>query len=536
MNKIFHNQVKGLQALHRGACFLTKAVSAALGPHRCRVVIQQGNNSPIVTRDGATLARREISLSDPLENLGAKIFKDVSTQMIDCVGDGIKTMLILAEALFSAGLQGILSGLEPQEIKQGILLASASMQKELEKLVVPIASSEAIVDIATMFADYDDVLGKLIYDAVSKVGFEGAFIVSENQNMRSSLEVISGMSLKTGYLSPYFVTRPDTMDIFWEEAFLLLIDQKIGSLNPTFIRFLDLIFRKKSLPLVIVARDFSKEVLNTLIVNKLKQNFPVCAVKISKSGKDSRALLEDLAIFSGASLVDEMSEEFLEKSVLDILGRVREVLIRKDSSIFLYGEGLPETREARKQYLRSTLAFNKSLSEIHFLEKRLARFSNGIANIKLGTATEIELKEQKNRAEKALRSTKEALRQGVVVGGGVAFFHSARSVSIPEGLSSGVSYGFNCLLQAVLSPLKTIAINCGKVPEEVMEFLVSQPDMNYGYNGITDSFENFFSSGICDPFAVTTASLKYAVSVSCLLLTSSFFVTNSPEIKSKPSK
>ncbi|AGW38408.1 chaperonin, 60 kDa [Chlamydia pecorum PV3056/3] len=523
-------QIEGLRALHRGVSCLARAVQGTLGGGH--VVVSRLYEKPIITNDALTVVK-ELALEDPFENLGIKILRDVAMRVVSHVGDGVATTILLAEAIFSMGMEGILSGMDPQEITQGILLASQSISQKLEMLSTPV-SFEEIAHLAISTAQ-DEVLGTMISHAIDKIGPEGMFVVAESQNAESSLELISGMSLNTGYLSSYFVTRPDTMDIFWEEAYLLLLDCKIHTISSSCMGFLDFVLREKAFPLILIARDFSKDVLNALVLNKLKRGFPMCALKIPESGESAQAFLEDLAIFSGASVIHEPETAFQNIS-LDALGKVHGVSIQHDAAVFLHGCGEIKAKESRIRYFRSAISQSKSCEEAHTLKERLSRFLGGVAKISLGAETETELREKKVKRENALQVGRAACIRGVVADGEEALLRAAREISVPKGLSLGADFGFQGVLRAVLSPLRALATHCEYDPEQVIEALSHPEGGDQDYRR-KDSFENLFLSRGCTPLEVTTSSLKYAVSVSSLLLTSSFFVANSPvEIKDVSSK
>ncbi|ANH78578.1 chaperonin GroEL [Candidatus Chlamydia sanziniae] len=534
MARIFKSRFEGLIALQRGVRTLAKAVTLTLGPQGCNVVIKKGKNPVLVTRNGATVAK-EIVLADPFENLGIKLAREAAIKAVDYVGDGSTTVIVLIDALFSAGLKGVAIGLDPQEIRAGILLATEALIEELKKQRLPIQSSEDLIHIATIAANQNTATGIMIADALTKVGPEGIISISQDQGKIMSLEIVSGINFKSGYLSPYFVTRPETMDIFWENASLLLLDQNVFSLSKPFIDYLTLISAESSHPVIIVAHDFDKEVLATLVVNKLKMGLSLCAVKAPGFGEHRQAILEDLAILTGATLISDRLGSSLEQASLDILGYAHKVTITKESVVFLNGGGNSEAIENRVHYLRETIARNRSGYEIQELEKRLAKFVGRMARIQLSSETETEFQEEKNRFTAALRATKAALKEGIVPGGGVALLQAAASVQSSGALASGVAFGFDSLLLAVQAPLKILVQNCGKVPEATVHRILSQKNPYFGYNGIKDTFENLISAGIYDPFMVTTASLKYAVSVSCLLLTSSFFMADAPIELTTPS-
>ncbi|MEF9496841.1 molecular chaperone GroEL [Chlamydia sp. 04-14] len=532
MSKIFKNRLEGLSALNRGVRALAKAVTTTLGPQGSHVVIKKDLSPPYVTKHGASIAK-EINLSDAFENTGLKLAREAALQTEAEIGDGSTTTIVLTEALFSSGLKGIAVGLDPLEIKQGIQLAGEMLDKELAKLAVEVSETEDIFHIATTSANYDPSIGKILSDAIARVGIEGVFVVKEGTE--TALETTTHVGLNSGYLSSYFVTHPETMEVVYENASILLCNQTLSSLNQSFIHFLEQTFQTSCDPLIIIAEDFDPQLLSILIVNKLKGNLPICAIKAPGYGQQRREILEDIAILTGATLVGDLLGISLDKSNLDVLGRIGKIVVKQNSTVFFEGKGNQERVEQRIEYLREAIVHSKSEMDTQDLEKRLARFVGGLAQIYLGATTENEFKEKKIRLENALKSIKAAFKEGCLPGGGTALARAASIVKVPEQLSKGVMFGCKCMLQSAEVPLRVLATNCGKVPEYVVDTVLDHPDPYFGYNCIKDTFENLIASGVFDPFTVIKFALKYSISISCLLLTSSFFIADSSEEIQNPS-
>lgn len=533
MSKIFKNRLEGLRALNRGVRALAKAVTSTLGPQGSHVVIKKDHSSPYVTKQGASIAK-EIILPDAFENTGLKLIKEAALQMEAQVGDGSTTAIVLTDALFASGLKGVAVGLDPLEIKQGIQLAGAMLDEELAKLVVKISESEDIFHIATSSANHDAAIGKILADAIAQIGIEGVLSIKEGRGTETTLQATRHVGLNSGYLSSYFVTHPETMEVIYEDASILLCNQALSCLNQSFIHFLEQTFQTNRKPLIIIAEDFDPELLSILIVNKLKGNLPVCAIKAPGYGQQCKETLEDIAILTGATLVGDLLGISLSESSLDVLGRVEKIIVKRNTTIFSGGKGNQESLEQRIDYLRQAIVQSSSEMDTQDLEKRLARFVGGVAQIYLGSATENEYKEKKIRLESALKAVKAAFKEGCLPGGGVALARAASIIKIPNELPIGVMFGCKCMLQSAEEPLRVLATNCGKDPEYVVDTVLKHADPYFGYNCINDSFENLITSGVFDPFSVTKYALKYSISISCLLLTSSFFIVDSSEKMQNP--
>ncbi|AAD18915.1 gGroEL [Chlamydia pneumoniae TW-183] len=519
---VFKSQFEGLSALKRGVHALTKAVTPAFGPRGYNVVIKKGKAPIVLTKNGIRIAK-EIILQDAFESLGVKLAKEALLKVVEQTGDGSTTALVVIDALFTQGLKGIAAGLDPQEIKAGILLSVEMVYQQLQRQAIELQSPKDVLHVAMVAANHDVTLGTVVATVISQADLKGVFS-SKDSGISKTRGL--GKRVKSGYLSPYFVTRPETMDVVWEEALVLILSHSLVSLSEELIRYLELISEQNTHPLVIIAEDFDQNVLRTLILNKLRNGLPVCAVKAPGSRELRQVVLEDLAILTGATLIGQESENCEIPVSLDVLGRVKQVMITKETFTFLEGGGDAEIIQARKQELCLAIARSTSESECQELEERLAIFIGSIPQVQITADTDTEQRERQFQLESALRATKAAMKGGIVPGGGVAFLRAAHAIEVPANLSSGMTFGFETLLQAVRTPLKVLAQNCGRSSEEVIHTILSHENPRFGYNGMTDTFEDLVDAGICDPLIVTTSSLKCAVSVSCLLLTSSFFISS----------
>lgn len=526
VSKIFKNRLEGLSALNRGVRALAKAVIATLGPQGSCVVIKKDRVSPYVTKHGASIAK-EVTLTDAFEHTGLKLAKEAALQTEIQVGDGSTTAVVLIDALFSSGLKGVAVGLDPLEIKQGIHLAGEMLDKELTKLVIEADPKEDVLQIAITSANNDPLIGRLISDAIATVGIEGVISIKEGTNKETTLKATTDVGLNAGYLSPYFVTHPETMEVVYENASILLCNQTLSCLNQAFIHFLDQTFQTSKNPLIIIAEDFDPQLLSILIVNKLKGELPICAIKAPGFGNQRKEILEDIAILTGATVVGDLLGISLEEGSPSILGSVGKIVITQNTTLLSEGKGNQERREQHIDYLRRAIAHSSSEMDTEDLEKRLARFVGGLAQIHLGATTENEYREKKICLESALKATKAAFKEGCLPGGGTALARAASVVKIPEQLPAGVMFGCKCMLQSAEAPLRILARNSGKVPDAVVATVLEHADPYFGYNCVHDTFENLISAGVLDPLTVIKYILKHSISISCLLLTSSFFIVDS---------
>ncbi|EPP36196.1 60 kDa chaperonin 1 [Chlamydia avium] len=525
MSRVFKNHLDGLNALHRGVRALANTASATLGPQGAHVIIKKEHSQPYTTKYGASIAK-ELQLPDAFENMGLKLAREVALQIDAHVGDGSTTAIILTEALFALGLQGIARGLDPLEIKQGIVLAGDSVLEELTKLATPILTDQDILAVATTAANNDAILGQLAVDVIASIGVEGEYCIEESPTHQTTVHTCAYLGLHSGYLSSYFVTHPETMEVIYEDAYVFLCNQTLSYLNQDFIHFLEKVAQEKKFPLIIIAVDIDPQLLSVLIVNKLKGSFPVCAIKIPEQGAHARHILEDIAVVTGATLIDSFSGISLDTADVNVLGKVRKILITERTTAFFHGTGDNTIVSDHITHVRQQTLYHPSEEVV---EKRLSQLHGKKAWIYLGAVTENEFKEKKIQMIHALQAIKAAYREGYLPGSGIALIRAAERIRIPETISPGIAHGYTCLIQSMRAPLTTIITNCGRVPTELLDTIIQHPDTSFGYNGITHTIENVISAGICDAFSVMRFVLKYSISMACSLLSSSLFIIDSPE-------
>lgn len=533
MAKIFKSHLDSLRALGKGVALLSRAVCETLGPKGRNVVLKKGFGAPISTKDGVTIAK-EISLKDPFENMGVQLVKEASIKTAEKAGDGTTTAVLLAATIFSEGLKGVVSGMDPLAIKRGIGLAVQAVDKELSRIAVPVNSKAEILQVATISANNDPFIGNIVAEAIEKVGRDGVTSVDEAKGTETTLDIVEGMHFKQGYLSPYFVTNPETMDVAMTNGYILVLNQKLSFSDKGLVKFLEQVVENTTVPLLIIAEDVEAEALTTLVVNKLKAGLAVCAVKAPGVGDRKKAILEDIACITGATLVSQEIGLSLETVGVEVLGRAKLIKITKDTTTIIDGMGNPEKIKERQLILRRQILDSSSDYEREQLEERLAKLVGGVAVIRLGAVTEAELKEKKYRVEDAVSATRAAVAEGIVPGGGVALARAALVLdSLEKGLSPEELFGLNVVRTAATAPLRTIASNCGRSGDSIVEKVLKSKDQNYGYNGLTDVLEDLLVAGVVDPVLVTKSALKHASSVASLLLTTSVLVAQKPE-KAKP--
>ncbi|MEG0037169.1 MAG: chaperonin GroEL [Victivallaceae bacterium] len=532
MAKIFKNHLEALKSVGRGVALLSKAVCETLGPKGRNVVIKASSGMPLSTKDGATVAK-EIFLKDPFENMGAQLVKEAAVKTAEVAGDGTTTATLLASVIFSEGMKGVVSGMDPNNIRKGIVKAVDRLENALSEMAMPVDSKEEILQVATISANNDGSIGAIVAEAMEKVGRDGIVTVDEAKGIDTVLDVVEGMRFDQGFLSPYFVTNPETMDVDMTNGYVLLVDQKLSSAGKGLVSFLEQVIQSATVPLLIIADDIEGEALTTLVVNKLKAGLAVCAVKAPGFGDRKKALFEDIACITGAVVISEEIGLSLDSVGMEILGRAKRIKITKDSTTIVDGMGDPKKIFERQETLRNQIASSTSDYDKEKLEERLAKLVGGVAVIRLGAATEIELKEKKYRVEDALSATRSAVVEGIVPGGGVALVRSSYILDTfdDEELLEDEIFGINVVRIAACAPLKMIAKNCGRSGDAIIEKIMRSEDKNYGYNGLTDSFEDLIIAGVLDPVLVTKSALKHAASVAGLLLTSAVLIARKPEAK-----
>jgi chaperonin GroEL len=506
----------------RGVNRLADAVKVTLGPRGRNVVLDKKFGSPTITKDGVTVAK-EIELKEPLENMGAQMVKEVASKTSDVAGDGTTTATVLAQAIYREGGKNVTAGANPMELKRGIEKAVAAVVEELKKLSKPV-KGKMIAQVGTISANNDETIGTIIAEAMEKVGKDGVITVEEAKSMETSLEVVEGMQFDRGYLSPYFVTDPERMEVVLENALVLIHEKKISNMKDI-LPLLEQV-AKLGQPLLLIAEDLEGEALATLVVNKLRGTLHVAAVKAPGYGDRRKAMLEDIAILTGGKAITEDLGIKLENVKLEDMGRAKKITIDKDNTTIVEGGGKSKDIEGRVKQLRTQVEETTSDYDREKLQERLAKLVGGVAIIKVGAATETEMKEKKARVEDAMHATKAAVEEGIVAGGGVALLRCTRVV---EGVkaSGDEAVGVNIVRRALEEPLRQIAGNAGQEGAVVVE-KVREMKADEGFNALTDSYENLVEAGIIDPTKVVRCALQNAASIASLLLTTEAVICEIP--------
>ena len=515
-------------ALKRGVDQLAETVKVTLGPKGRNVVIDKKFGSPTVTKDGVTVAK-EIELTDPLENMGAQMVKEVATKTSANAGDGTTTATVLAQAIFREGLRNVTAGANPMALKRGIDRAVAAVVEELKKISVPTGGKKEIAQVGTISANNDSEIGNLIAEAMEKVGKDGVITVEEARGLDTTLETVDGMQFDRGYVSPYFVTDPEKMEAVLEDAFILIHDKKISSMKDL-LPVLEKV-AQQGRPMLIIAEDIEGEALATLVVNKLRGTLRVCAVKAPGFGDRRKAMLQDVALVSGGKVISEEIGFKLENATVADMGRFKRMVIDKDNTTLIDGDGTEEQIQGRIKELKAELEKSTSDYDKEKLQERLAKLSGGVAVISVGAATESEMKEKKARVEDALHATKAAVEEGIVAGGGVAFIRSQRVLKNLKLHDSDEQSGVDIVRRAIEEPIRMIVQNAGAEGSIVVERVRTSKDDAFGYNALTDTFENLIQAGIIDPTKVTRMALQNAASIAGLLLTTECTVVEHREEK-----
>ncbi len=507
-----------------GVDTLANAVKVTLGPKGRNVVIEKSWGAPVVTKDGVTVAK-EIELEDKFSNMGAQMVKEVASKTSDTAGDGTTTATILAQSIYQNGLKLVAAGHSPMELKRGIDKAVDAIVTELGNLSNPIADAKEIAQVGTVSANGDEGIGAMIAEAMDKVGKEGVITVEENKGLETELKVVDGMQFDRGYLSPYFVTDSERMEVVLEDPYIIIHEKKISSLRE-FMKLLEKLVNTRK-PILVIAEDVEGEALAALVVNKLRNTLQCAAVKAPGFGDRRKQMLEDLAILTGGKLIAEELGLKLESLDIEDLGTAKRVVITKDNTTIIDGAGESEAIEARMNQIRTQIENTTSDYDREKLQERLAKLSGGVALIQVGAATEIEMKERKARVEDALHATRAAVEEGILPGGGVALIRAA-SVLDNLTLSDAQQFGVNIVKAAIEAPLRQIVSNAGGEPSIVLEN-VRKGDEGYGYNARNDTYEDLIAAGVIDPTKVTRSALQNAASVSGLLLTTEALVADHAE-------
>jgi chaperonin GroEL len=513
--------------LKRGVDALAEAVKITLGPKGRNVVIDKKFGSPTITKDGVTVAK-EVELSDPVENMGAQMVKEVATKTSDLAGDGTTTATVLAQALFREGLKNVTAGANPMELKRGIDKAVEAVVEDLRKLSVPSAGKKEIAQVGTISANNDREIGNLIAEAMEKVGKDGVITVEEAKGLETTLETVDGTQFDRGYLSPYFVTDPEKMETVLEDAYLLIHDKKISSMKEL-LPILEKVVQGGK-PLLIIAEDVDGEALATLVVNKLRGTLKVAAVKAPGFGDRRKEILGDIAALTGGQVISEEVGFKLENVALTDLGRAKRVVIDKDDTTIVDGKGKPGDIQGRINAIKAAIEKSTSDYDREKLQERLAKLSGGVAIINVGAATETEMKEKKARVEDALHATRAAVEEGIVPGGGVALIRAQSALDKIRG-SEDEKTGVDIVRRALEEPIRLIAQNAGAEGSIVVAKVRASKDRNFGYNALTDTYEDLVKAGVIDPTKVTRTALQNAASIAGLLLTTECVVAEKPEAR-----
>jgi chaperonin GroEL len=520
--------VEAREKLKRGVDKLANAVKVTLGPQGRNVGIEKKFGAPGVTKDGVTVAK-EISLADPFENMGAQMVKEAASKTADVAGDGTTTATVLAQAMITAGMKHVTAGANPMDLKRGIDKATAKVVEALKGLSREVGNdNEKIEQVASISANNDNAIGKLIAEAMQKVGKEGVITVEEAKGTDTYVDVVEGMQFDRGYISPYFVTNADKMNAELENPFILIYDKKISSMK----ELLPLLEKQiqTNRPLLIIAEDVDSEALATLVVNRLRGSLKIAAVKAPGFGDRRKAMLEDIAILTGGTVISEERGYKLEHADLSFLGQAEKVTIDKDNTVIVNGAGSPDDIKARIGQIKAQIETTTSDYDKEKLQERLAKLSGGVAVLYVGAATEVAMKEKKDRVDDALHATRAAVEEGIIPGGGVAFVRVASSLEGFTGENEDENFGINIVKRAIEEPLRQIVTNAGLEGSVIVQKVKEGKD-DFGFNARTEKFENLFAAGVIDPTKVARVALENAASIAGMLLTTDCVIADKPEEK-----
>ncbi len=519
------------QEILRGVETLAKAVKVTLGPRGRNVVLDKKWGSPTVTKDGVSVAK-EIELENPYENMGAQMVREVASKTSDVAGDGTTTATVLAEAIFKEGLKSVTAGSSPMNIKRGIDKAVAAVVDELKKISKPVKDNKEIEQVASISANSDHVIGKMIAEAMDKVGKDGTITVEEARSVETTLDVVEGMQFDKGYISPYFVTEKESMEAVIEDGYILLYEKKLSNMKDL-LPILEKIAQRAK-PMLIVAEDVEGEALATLVVNKLRGTLNVCAVKAPGFGDRRKAMMEDIAILTGGKVITEDLGIKLENAKIEDLGRAKRIVIDKENTTIVEGAGKKADIQGRIATIKREIDETTSDYDREKLQERLAKLAGGVAVINVGAATETEMKEKKARVEDALHATRAAVEEGIVPGGGVAYIRAQKALdTLATELEGDQKIGVNIVKRALEQPLRTLCENAGLEGSVVVEH-VKKEKKTTGFNVDTEQYVDMFEAGVIDPTKVTRSALQNAASVASLLLTTEALITEVPEKKKAP--
>jgi chaperonin GroEL len=512
------------EAMRRGVTKLARAVKVTLGPRGRNVIIEKSFGSPTVTKDGVTVAR-EVELPDKFEDMGARMVREVASKTSDVAGDGTTTATVMAEAIYNEGLKAVVAGVSPLEMKRGMEKAVADIIANLKGMAQECRSRKSIAQVGTVAANGDEEIGRILADAMEQVGKDGVITVEEGKSLETNFEVVEGLQFDRGYLSPYFVTDSEGMEVVLEDAYVLIHEKKISSIKDL-VPVLEKVVNSGK-PLLIIAEDVEGEALATLVINKLRGTFRICAVKAPGYGDRRKAMLQDIAIMVGGTAIFEDLGVKLDSIDISDLGTARKIVVDKDNTTVVEGGGRKADIQARIEQIRRELENSSSDYDREKLEERIAKLAGGVAQVNVGAATESEMKEKKARVEDALHATRAAVEEGILPGGGVAILRASTSVK-PGKLSHDEKVGYDIIVRACRAPLTQIADNAGVDGGVVCE-KVASGEGNYGYNAATEKFEDMVKAGVIDPTKVTRTALQNAASVSILLLTSDALIAEKPK-------
>jgi chaperonin GroEL len=524
--KELHFNTDARAALKRGVDQLAEAVKVTLGPKGRNVVIDKKFGAPTVTKDGVTVAK-EIELSDPLENMGAQMVKEVATKTSDLAGDGTTTATVLAQAIFREGLKNVTAGVNPMALKRGIDAAVSAVVEDLKKMSVPTKGKKEIAQVGSISANNDKEIGDLIAEAMEKVGKDGVITVEEAKGLETTLETVEGMQFDRGYLSPYFVTDPEKMEAVLEDALILIHDKKISSMKDL-LPILEKVAQMGK-PLLIIAEDIEGEALATLVVNKLRGTLRVAAVKAPGFGDRRKAMLEDIAVLTGGQVISEEVGFKLENAVVTDLGRAKRLVVDKETTTIIDGQGDEDKIKGRIKELKAAIEKTTSDYDREKLQERLAKLAGGVAVINVGAATESEMKEKKARVEDALHATRAAVEEGIVPGGGVALVRAQKALKNLKLAEADEQIGVDIIRRSLEEPMRMIVQNAGGEGSIVVEKIRQSKEVNYGYNALTDEYEDLVLAGVIDPTKVTRTALQNAASIASLLLTTEAIIVEKKE-------
>ena len=520
------------QALLRGVEQIAKAVKSTLGPAGRNVVIDKKFGSPLITKDGVTVAK-EIELEDPFENMGAQLVREVSSKTNDVAGDGTTTATVLAESIYREGLRNVTAGANPISLQRGIMKASDAVVEELKKISKPVDSSKEVAQVATVSANWDDEIGNIIAEAMDKVGKDGTITVEEAKGIETTLDVVEGMQFDKGYLSPYFVTNAETMEAVLENPYILIHEKKINNLKDI-LPLLEKV-AKSGRPFLVIAEDIEGEALATLVVNRLRGVLNICAVKAPGFGDRRKEMLQDIAILTGGQVISEELGMTLKEATVDMLGRARQVKVDKENTTIVEGAGDPSEIRARISSIKAQIEETTSDYDKEKLQERLAKLAGGVAVIAVGAATEVEMKEIKLRIEDALNATRAAVEEGIVPGGGVALVNVIDKVKKLEGEYEGDKRtGVKIVVRALEEPVRQIAANAGLEGSVIVENIKRSGKTGYGYDARNDDYCVMEDKGIIDPTKVTRSALQNAASIAAMVLTTESLVCDIPTPPAAP--